>query len=196
MTNYTCSCRRRHGADGGACGERRQLLSLAALVALGGLGGLVGCSEEAGKAQTLAPVEIDRSTSCELDGMLLSDYPGPKAQVHYAGQAQPSFFCDTVELFNTLLAGEQVRAPKAIYVQDMGQADWAQPQGHWIEAKTAIYVLGSKRHGSMGPTIASFAQEADATQFAAEYGGKVLRFGEITVDMVDLSGAALHDTRM
>ena len=48
----------------------------------------------------------------------------------------------------------------------------------------------------MGPTIASFAQEADATKFAAEYGGKVLRFDAITKDMVDLSGAALHDTRM
>lgn len=176
----------------------RNLLTLAATAALSAaLGfGLVACDNGAQTAVSLAPVEIDRSTSCELDGMLLSDYPGPKAQVHYAGQAQPSFFCDTVELFNTLLAGEQVRAPKAIYVQDMGQTDWEQPQDHWIDAKTALYVLGSKRHGSMGPTIASFAQEADATQFAAEYGGKVLRFGDITVDMVDLSGAALHDTRM
>ncbi len=48
----------------------------------------------------------------------------------------------------------------------------------------------------MGPTIASFSQEADATKFAAEYGGKVLRFADITPDMVDLSGGALHDTRM
>ena len=153
----------------------RNLLSLATTAVLSAaLGfGLVACDNAAQTAVSLAPVEIDRSTSCELDGMLLSDYPGPKAQVHYAGQAQPSFFCDTVELFNTLLAGEQVRAPKA-----------------------AVYVLGSKRHGSMGPTIASFAQEADATKFAAEYGGKVLRFDAITVDMVDLSGAALHDTRM
>ena len=116
--------------------------------------------------------------------------------MHYAGQAQPSFFCDTVELFNTLLAGEQVRAIKAVYVQDMGQAQWEQPVGHWIDAKTAIYVLGSKRHGSMGPTIASFAQEADAVKFAAEYGGKVLHFADIKADMVDLSGGALHDTRM
>ncbi|MBX9836079.1 MAG: nitrous oxide reductase accessory protein NosL, partial [Burkholderiaceae bacterium] len=142
------------------------------------------------------PVEIDRSTSCELDGMLLSDYPGPKAQVHYAGQAKPVFFCDTTELFSTLLAGEQVRAVKAVYVQDMGKADWDQPVGHWIDAKVGIYVLGSKRHGSMGPTIGSFAQEADAQKFAAENGGKVLRFGEITAGMVDLTGAALHDTRM
>lgn len=188
-THLHCSC------------QRRQLLRLAGWAALGSLGavgtlGLAGCGEQASTAQSLAPVEIDRSTSCELDGMLLSDYPGPKAQVHYAGQAQPVFFCDTVELFNTLLAAEQVRAVKAVYVQDMGKADWNQPVGHWIDAKSGIYVLGSKRHGSMGPTVASFAQEADAVKFAAEYGGKVLRFADITPAMVDLSGAALHDSRM
>jgi copper chaperone NosL len=183
---YHCSCRRR-------------LLGWAAISAasaIAPLGLLSGCSEQAAQQRSLAPVEIDRSTSCELDGMLLADYPGPKAQIHFAGQDKPSFFCDTVELFSTLLAGEQVRAVQAVYVQDMGQADWNAPQGHWIDGKSAIYVVGGKRHGSMGPTIGSFAQEADAKKFAAEYGGKVLRFAEITPAMVDLSGGALHDTRM
>ena len=193
---YTCSCRLRHGDNSDACGDRRHVLGLAALAALGSLGLLAGCGERAGEAQSLAPVEIDRSTSCELDGMLLADYPGPKAQVHFVGQSQPSFFCDTVELFSTLLAGEQVRAVRAVYVQDMGQADWDAPKGHWIDAKAAVYVVGGKRHGSMGPTIGSFAQEADAQKFATEYGGKVLHFGDIKADMVDLSGGALHDTRM
>ena len=55
--------------------------SLALVLALGG-GVLTGCSDEAVQAQTLAPVEIDRATSCELDGMLLIDYAGPKAQIH------------------------------------------------------------------------------------------------------------------
>ena len=182
------------------CHTRRQLLGWAALASVAtftGLVGLAGCTQADGNgAQALTPVEIDRSTSCELDGMLLADYPGPKAQVHFAGQDKPSFFCDTVELFNTLLAGEQVRAVKAIYVQDMGQADWNAPQGHWIDGKTAVYVVGGKRTGSMGPTIGSFAQEADAKKFAAEYGGKVLRFAEITPAMVDLSGGAAHDSRM
>ncbi|WP_051248547.1 nitrous oxide reductase accessory protein NosL [Acidovorax sp. JHL-9] len=197
MTPYLCSCRRHAGA-GTADGTRRQLLGWAALASLGalGLGALSGCKDPSSSAQALAPVEIDRSTSCELDGMLLADYPGPKAQVRFAGQEKPSFFCDTVELFSTLLAGEQVRTVQAVYVQDMGQADWNAPQGHWIDAKTAVYVVGGKRHGSMGPTIGSFALEADAQKFAAEYGGKVLRFAEITADMVDLSGGALHDTRM
>lgn len=190
-TNYACC--RRHAFAQEFCGERRQLLGLAALAALGVL---AGCGERAGEARVLAPIEIDASTSCELDGMLLADYPGPKAQIHYAGAATPMFMCDTVEMFNTLLRPEQVRKVDAVYVQDMGKADWDQPRGHWIDAKTGFYVLGSKRHGSMGPTIASFAQEADAQKFMAQWGGKLLRYDEIKPDMVDLSGGALHDTRM
>ena len=155
-----------------SCITRRRALGMAAFTALATSSLLAGCGDKAAEQQSLAPVEIDRSTSCELDGMLLADYPGPKAQIHYAGQEKPSFFCDTIELFNTLLAGEQVRAVRAVYVQDMGKADWNEPKGHWIDAKTAVYVLGSKRHGSMGPTIASFAQEADAAKFAGEHGAR------------------------
>ncbi|WP_411833809.1 nitrous oxide reductase accessory protein NosL [Pseudoxanthomonas mexicana] len=157
---------------------------------------LAGCGEKSAQTATLAPAEIETGTACVLDGMLLADYPGPKAQIHYAGQEQPEFFCDTVELFNTLLAGEQARAVRAVYVQDMGQADWEEPRGHWIDAKAAFYVHGSKVHGSMGPTFASFAQRADAEAFAGEHGGQVLAFGEVTKDMVDLRGGALHDSHM
>lgn len=188
----TCSCRR-HSAVGDPCGGRRQLLGLAALAALGAL---TGCGERAGDAQTVAPVDIGASTTCELDGMVLADYPGPKGQIHYAGAAAPVFFCDTVELFNTLLRPEQVRKVLAVYVQDMGQANWEQPRGNWMEAKSGFYVLGSKRHGSMGPTVASFALEPDAQKFAGQWGGKVLRFAEVKPESVDLSGGALHDSKM
>ncbi|PKO62913.1 MAG: nitrous oxide reductase accessory protein NosL [Betaproteobacteria bacterium HGW-Betaproteobacteria-18] len=180
--NYTCLC-------------RRHFLYLGAASTLTALS-LPGCSERAGNTQAVVPMEIDAATSCELDGMLLADFPGPKAQIHYAGQAAPVFFCDTVELFNTLLRPEQVRQVLAVYVQDMGQTNWDQPQGHWIDAKKSFYVLGSKRHGSMGPTIGSFAQEPDAQKFIEQWGGKLLRYDEIKPAMVDLSGGALHDTRM
>ena len=169
--------------------------SLLALAVLGSALALSGC-DKAAESASIAPVEIDRSTSCELDGMLLADYPGPKAQIHYDGQAQPAFFCDTTELLNTLLAGEQVRAIRAVYVQDMAQADWDHPEGHWTDARSAFYVFGSKRHGSMGPTVGSFAKEADAQRFAADYGGKVFPFAAIQPDMVDLSGGAKQDNRM
>lgn len=168
----------------------RRLLVAAALAA-----GLAACGEPAGTSSPVA-VEIDHSTSCALDGMLLADYGGPKAQVHYAGQAEPDFFCDTVEMFHIVLSPEQVRAVRALFVQDMGKADWTEPRGHWIDAKGAYYVLGSDKHGSMGPTIASFGAAGDAERFAGEHGGKVLRFADITPDMVVLDGGTLHDSRM
>ena len=155
---------------------------------------LSACGEKVETA--VAAVEIDPATTCDLDGMLLADFPGPKAQIHFKGEAKPSFYCDTVEMFSTLLKPEQVKAIRAVLVQDMGKADWDQPRGNWFDARTGIYVMGSKRKGSMGPTIASFSMEADAQAFVAKNGGKVLRFAEITRDMIDLSGGAMHDGKM
>lgn len=157
---------------------------------------LLAACEARNDSAALTPVEIDRSTTCELDGMLLADYPGPKAQIHYAGTAAPAFFCDTVEMFHVLLQPEQARKVRAALVQDMGRTDWDNPQGHWFDAKSGWYVLGSKRHGSMGPTIASFADEAAARKFIAQFGGRLLRYAEITPPMVDLSGGARSDSKM
>lgn len=169
----------------------RQTLLLVSLCAAALLSACGDKSETA-----VVAMEIDPATTCDLDGMLLADFPGPKAQIHFKGEAKPTFYCDTVEMFNTLLKPEQVKPIRAVMVQDMGKADWDQPRGNWFDARTGIYVLGSKRKGSMGPTIASFVQEADARAFSSQHGGKVLRFGEITRDMVDLSGGAQQDTRM
>ncbi|MDO4905699.1 MAG: nitrous oxide reductase accessory protein NosL [Lautropia sp.] len=157
---------------------------------------LSACKSEEQKAANTEPVEITRDTACELDGMLLADYPGPKGQIHYAGQEEPVFYCDTVEVLNALLVPEQVRKVNAVYVQDMGKTDWDDPKGAWIDARKALYVHGSKRKGSMGPTLASFSEEADAQAFIQEYGGKLLRMEEITPEMVDLRGGAHRDHSM
>lgn len=170
---------------------RRSAWSLALVAPLW----FAGC-DSSGVAQPLAPLEIDASTTCDLDGMLLADYPGPKGQIFYSGQEKPQFFCDTTELLHTLLLPEQVKAVAGAFVQDMGKADWDKPRGQWIDAKAALYVVGGKRHGSMGPTIASFAVEADAQAFTKQWGGKVVRFADLKPDMVDLSGGALHDSKM
>jgi copper chaperone NosL len=162
---------------------------------LAGCAVLAGCGQAVSETAAL-PRPIDSATACDLDGMLLADYAGPKAQVHYAGAAAPVFFCDTVELFSALLKPEQVRTVRAAYVQDMALADWDQPVGHWFDAQRGFYVVGSRRHGSMGPTFASFAAAAPAQNFAAQWGGKVLRYAEITPEMADLSGGARHDAKM
>jgi len=141
------------------------------------------------------PLGITRGTICALDGMLLADYAGPHAQIHYR-QGEPEFFCDPTEMFALYLVPEQARRVTGLYVQDMGSTDWERPEGHWIDARDAWYVHGSSRHGAMGPTLAPFAREADARDFAQRYGGRLLRFDDVTPDLVALDGGALHDQTM
>lgn len=167
----------------------RRLTRSVALLAFAGL--LVGCDNGTDAASSV-PLEITGDTHCSLDGMTLADYPGPKAQIHYA-QGDPDFFCDTVEMFSMYFHPEEQRQVTAVWVQDMGQNDWDAPRGHWIDARAAFYVVGSKRRGSMGPTFASFAREADARAFAEQEGGQVLRFDEVTPDMATLDGGVLKD---
>lgn len=154
---------------------------------------LAGCGPA--EQQSTGPLEITRSTACALDGMLLGDYPGPAAQIHYERDA-PEFFCDTVEVFAIYLRPEQVRTVTALYVQDMGKTPWENPQGNWIDAKRAYYVHGSTKAGAMGPTLASFSRRDDAETFVSQFGGTVLRFDEVTPELVALDGGALHDQRM
>ena len=168
--------------------KQKNLLLLALLLASFAF----GCSK---KEQTTKAVEIDRTTSCSLDGMILMDYPGPKAQIHY-DKGEPDFFCDTMEMFSIYLRPEQKKRVKALFTQDMGKTPWEQPTGNWIDAKSAHYVIGSKKMGSMGPTLASFARMEDAQAFIKQYGGKILRFDEVTLNMVALDGGAQHNERM
>ena len=165
---------------------RLTLISMAALLAV------TACGRGDAPA---TPAEVTAGTACSLDGMLLNDYPGPKAQIHYA-DGTTEFFCDTVEMFNMVLRPESARRIRAVYTQDMGQADWKAPRGHWIDARQAFYVQGSRAKGSMGPTFAAFAHQEDAAAFAKQNGGQVLRFGEVTPAMADLHGGAAHDEHM
>lgn len=195
-TSYSCRCCGEPGnAHAERCSERRLFLGL---MALASIAPLAACGSKEGDATSgsIKPAEIAQGTSCELDGMLLVDYPGPKGQIHFADTKDPAFFCDTTELLNTLIAPEVVRKVNAAFVQDMGKTDWDNPKGAWIDARTAIYVHGSKRKGSMGPTFASFSSVEAANKFVAEYGGKVVRVADIKPEMVDLRGGANRDDRM
>ncbi|HFC53107.1 MAG TPA: nitrous oxide reductase accessory protein NosL [Gammaproteobacteria bacterium] len=153
---------------------------------------LTGCSGEKPAVQALEP---DRSSICALDGMLLLDYPGPKGQILYK-DGEREFYCDTIELLSIYLRPEQQRGIRAIFTQDMGSTDWKEPRDHWIDATKAFYVRGSDLHGSMGPTFATFARREDANSFIEKHGGELLRFDQITVEMVDLRGGAKHDDSM
>ncbi len=153
---------------------------------------LGGCS---GQETPIQAIEPTREAMCALDGMVLVDYPGPKGQIVYQ-DGEREFYCDTVELLSIYLRPEQKKGIRAIFTQDMGKTDWKEPHDHWIDATKAYYVQGSELHGSMGPTFATFANKEDAESFIKQHGGKLLRFEEITIDMVDLRGGAKHDHAM
>ncbi len=155
---------------------------------------LAACGNNADTA--VAAKEIGKDTACALDGMLLADYPGPKAQILYDGAPEPEFFCDTMEMFSLYLKPEQARKVKGVFVQDLDKTPWEAPKGAWIDARTAFYVVGSKKRGAMGPTIPSFGTRDGAQKFADANGGKVYPFAEVTSDMARLDGGALHDQRM
>ena len=106
-----------------------------------------GPTEEA----PVQPIEITAGTACSLDGMILTDFPGPKGQIHYA-TGEPDFFCDTMELFSIYLQPEQQKRITGIYTQDMAKTTWEKPENNWIDARVAYYVQGSSMHGSMGPS--------------------------------------------
>ena len=154
-------------------------------LALAVMAGLCACSEAARNAAAQEPTG---ETVCALDGMVLKDFPGSKAQIQYA-EGKPDYYCDLMELFATLQAPENKRAIAGVFVQDIGKTDWANPAGHWIVAKDALYVVGSKKQGSMGPTFGAFSNAQDAAAFIKKEGGKVVPFDQITAAMLDTRGA-------
>jgi copper chaperone NosL len=149
---------------------RRRLFSSVAAALL-----LAACGDA---ARVPLPGEPGADTVCALDGMSIKDYPGPKAQIVFKG-GHIDFFCSLDELFEVLFGEDGQHGVAASYVQDMGKADWNRPHGHWIDARSAFYVLDSRVQGAMGPAIASFATMADARAFAAREGGRVLDASQV-----------------
>jgi copper chaperone NosL len=174
--------------------KRHNLKSIVAMaVTLLAIGLTAGCQNDSHALP--APHEITDSTVSVLDGMSLKEYPGPKAQMLYA-DGHVDFFCDTLGLFSVYLRPEHDGKVSAMYVQDMGTADWQHPMGHWIDATQAIYVIGSKKTGAMGQTFVSFAKESDAGQFMKTEGGKLYHFNQITSDMATTDGGVVKDQNM
>ncbi len=54
-----------------------------------------------------------------------------------------------------------------------------------IDARTAVYVLGSDVYGPMGRELVPFAKRADAEEFLRDHRGtRILSFDEVTADLV------------
>lgn len=140
-----------------------------------------GCTRDNGKKPQ--PVELSRDHACAVCGMIIVDFPGAKAQIHYKDRTY-SVFCSTLDLFLFYHQPDRPANIRALYVNDMGKADQARPRGHWINADSALYVQGGDVMGPMGEALVPFGAKDDAEAYRKKHGGRILAFSEVTGDML------------
>ncbi len=144
-----------------------------------------GCSDSGEDAAVARPnpVHFDSGDECHVCGMAITRFPGPKGEAITARDEQVLKFCSTRDMFSWLLQPENVNRDHTLYVHDMAETEWEKPADTTlIDAREAFYVVGAERTGAMGPTLASFAEASAAEVFAAEFGGQVVSFSDITLD--------------
>ena len=147
--------------------------------------GLSACGQEDTSSPIRQAVAMEHGNECHLCGMLIGNFPGPKGELYLKTDQIVKKFCSTRDLFSFLLDPEYQKQVKEIYVHDMAKSPWQAPQdSHFIDARQAWYVVGSSQTGAMGKTLASFGKQQDANAFAAEFGGQVYPFEQISLSML------------
>ena len=127
------------------------------------------------KGKIIEPAENDTCAVCEMYPMR---YPHGKCQIR-TNTGQALHFCSTQCLFaflgNQPIYTDNPLEPLLVWVVD-------RDSGMWISGKAAFYVLGSTQVlGPMGYEALPFALRKKATDFAAQSGGSVAFFDEVSI---------------
>ena len=159
---------------------------------------LSACSDSGNDSriqEAYVPEEIVPGQECHVCGMEIAGFPGPKAQAFVLHHEQPFRFCSTRDFFSWLLQPETASIVRAAFVQDMTHQDWNTPRAaRYVAAEKAWYVVGHPLKGAMGATLASFAGEQAAQDFAGQQGGQVLGYSAITLELLaSLDGHRHHE---
>lgn len=159
----------------------KQMLVLLALLSL------FACKEEAVQDTTALPLTAEAvGHFCQMN---LLEHEGPKAQAHLAGlPGMPLFFSQVRDVVAYIRLPEQSHEILTVWVNDMGApgATWSVPgTENWIDAKDAVYVVGSRLVGGMGAAeIIPFSDREKATAFAMSNGGQVMTLAKIPDEAV------------
>ena len=147
---------------------------------------LSGCDNKQEASATPIPIAIENGIECDLCGMYINRFPGPKGQLFERGSPMPRHFCSTRDMFAYALQLEHSHRIEHIFVHDVATAAWDQQgDAKYIDAKKAIFVVDHKLKGAMGPTLASFSTASDAQSFITENGGRILSFEHINNDTLN-----------
>lgn len=157
------------------CGPRadrcRQVVTRAVLYALLA----VSCAE---KRELSDAVPAGPDAACALDGMLLATHDGPKGQI-LRRDGTRLYYCDTKETVAEWLDPVRRNRMKGMWFQTLEDGPWEAHVDGWAAADSLFFVVGSRRSGSMGPTLVPFRTSAAAEEFAQLHGGRIQRLWEI-----------------
>lgn len=156
---------------------------------LGGL--LAGCGEQETAKPPPPPHTLTSTAVGKYCGMTLVEHPGPKGQILLTGQAAPIWFSSARDAVAFTLLPEEAKDIRAIYVSDMAKApSWMDPGAdNWVEARSAVFVIGSAMRGGMGAEeTVPFSDRGAAERFATEHGGRLVTLADIPRDYVLGSG--------
>ncbi|WP_444995152.1 nitrous oxide reductase accessory protein NosL [Aliikangiella sp. IMCC44359] len=146
---------------------------------------LSACNSEQPGSTAQKPIAFEKSDECHVCGMIITKFSGPKGQAFDTRNQQVKKFCSTTELIFWYLQPENQTNIQELYVHDMANTHWDKPSdAQLISARDAFYVIHSKKQGSMGNTLASFLNVNNATQFSQEFGGEIVTFNGLTLDLL------------
>lgn len=146
---------------------------------------LAACSGEKVVNTAIQAAAIESGDQCHLCGMVIQNFPGPKGQLALKGDEQTRKFCSNRDAFTFYLQPENQHRKQAIFVHDMSKTPWESPtDDHFIAAESAFYVYGSNKIAAMGVALASFSTMESAQEFMAEFGGEMVKFEDITLELL------------
>lgn len=133
------------------------------------------------------PHEPTQNATGYYCNMTVVEHDGPKGHIFLVGDGIPFWFTSVRDTIAFTMLPEESKEIAIVYVNDMAKAiSWDKPEaGNWINAKEALYVIGSTRVGGMGaPEPVPFSIKAKATEFANEFGGEIVAFADIPRDYI------------
>jgi len=160
-------------------------------LAFGLLVALTACQKEA--AEIPAPHKMTAEAIGHYCGMNLFEHPGPKGQIFAASLIEPVWFSSVRDTIAFTMLPDEPKDIQAIYVSDMGKAaSWDKPGAdNWVEARKALFVIGSQLKGGMGGDEAvPFSDRAAAEKFVGKNGGHIVTFDQVPREYVLASDSA------
>jgi nitrous oxide reductase accessory protein NosL len=161
-------------------GDRRALLAATGImIVLAGF--LIGAQTAAEAPQP--PAKPSPANKCPVCGMFVAGHPDFLAAVVFRDGAT-AYFDGCKDMFRFLLdTAKYAPGRRRDDVASVWATDYYSLK--WIDASSALYVLGSDVLGPMGRELIPFGKEAEAREFLKDHKGRsLLRFADVTADIV------------